>query len=196
MCSTPHCLAVVLTIATALAALQLPVATTEAAIQSQPFVARSTSSSVAFVRSLFTDETQRNRIVSLRGGSASGALDLDVEADEIESSDEEDHDEEESEVEVITPDPKLVKAAQAASAKLRAKAAKRSINASKAAITSTLLAKKSSPKKSILTKFKLPYIIKAFLNPFVLAKMTRGYWESLFNFNYLDNLKVRSRSEA
>lgn len=81
------------------------------------------------------------------------------------SDDEETDDEEEDEEEA----PTLVKSAK----KAANKAVKKEIK--------TAIAKPS--KKSGF--FKLPYILKACLNPIVFWQMTTGYWKSLFNIDYM-----------
>jgi len=108
----------------------------------------------------------------IRGGSA--AIDVD-----IESSDEEETDDEEEE-----EAPSLTKATKKA--------------ATKAVKKSVAVAMKSSQKKSRFPKlgniFRLPYIVKACLNPVVFLKMTSGYWKSLYNINYM-NEKVTDSSQ-
>jgi len=108
----------------------------------------------------------------IRGGST--AIDVD-----IESSDEEETDDEEEEA------PSLAKAAK--------KAAKKTVKKSVA------VAMKSTQKKSrfpnLAKFFKLPYIVKACLNPLVFLKMTSGYWKSLYNINYLSEKATDSSQD-
>ncbi|CAJ1930493.1 unnamed protein product [Cylindrotheca closterium] len=100
-----------------------------------------------------------------RGGAAAV---VDAEMSDIESSD---YDEEEEEEEEET----LVKATQ-----------KKVTKAAKKAVASGLAASKPKKKKSRgLKLFSLPYILGAILNPFTLIQMTKGYWASLFDLNYL-----------
>jgi len=103
----------------------------------------------------------------IRGGS----LEIDV---ELESSDEgtDVEDDEEKTTELA-----------AATKKSASKAVKKSVAA----------AMKTSKKKSSFMSsfklgrfFKLPYIVKATMNPIVFFQMTVGYWKSLYNINYLD----------
>jgi len=107
----------------------------------------------------------------IRGGSP--AIDVD-----IESSDEEETDDEE---EV----PSLTKATKKA--------------ATKAVKKSVAVAMKSSQKKSRFPKlgnlFRLPYIVKACLNPIVFLKMTSGYWKSLYNINYMSEKATDSSQD-
>jgi len=109
----------------------------------------------------------------IRGGSA--AIDVD-----IESSDEEESDDEEEE-----EAPSLAKATK--------KAATKSVKKSVAT------AMKSTQKKSMLPKlgnlFRLPYIVKACLNPVVFWKMTAEYWKSLYNINYLSDKTTDSSQD-
>jgi hypothetical protein len=140
-------------------------------------------------------------ILSLRGGDddvvddeSASTLDVEIDVDEIESSDEDEEEEEEDEVEEKL-DPKLVRAAQAASSKVKAKAVKAAQQASKKAVASTLLANKpkviKKEKTGFAKLFQIPYIIKACLNPFIFVQMTRGYWKSLVNHKYGEAVKVQ-----
>jgi len=118
---------------------------------------------VSFVRPSHADQVSS---VLVRGGAATAVADEDM--SEIESSD---YDEDEEEEEEKT----LVKATQ-----------KKVTKAAKKAVASGLAASKPKKKKSNgLKLFKIPYILGAVLNPFTLIQMTKGYWASLFNLNYL-----------
>lgn len=171
--------------------------------QSVSFVPR-TVTATAVTSSSLSQKQQLPLLVleRLRGGASSaaaaGAIDV-----EIESSDDEvevDDDDEDEEEEVEAADNKLAKAAQEAVSKVKSKASRAATQAAKAAVTSKLRAtavssttkKNSSSKKLGWTKFfHTPYIIKACLNPFVFIEMTRAYWVSLFNIQFLDGFKVR-----
>lgn len=102
-------------------------------------------------------------LTSIRGG----AVAIDV---EIESSDEEESDEEEEE-----DAPTLVKATK----KAAAKTVKKTVAAA--------MKPKKKKKSSLMKFFRIPYIIKACLNPAVLYQMTVGYWKSLYNINYMSD---------
>jgi len=96
-------------------------------------------------------------LASIRGGESSVGV-------EIESSDEEE--------EAV---PTLVKATQKAATK-----------AVKSTVAAALKPKKKKKYSSNLMKyFKIPYIVKASLNPIVFFQMTVGYWKSLYNINYM-----------
>jgi len=96
-------------------------------------------------------------LASIRGGESSVSV-------EIESSDEEE--------EAV---PTLVKATQKAATK-----------AVKSTVAAALKPKKKKKYSSNLMKyFKIPYIVKASLNPIVFFQMTVGYWKSLYNINYM-----------
>lgn len=123
---------------------------------------------VSFVRPSHADQVSS---VLVRGGAATAVADEDM--SEIESSD---YDEDEEEEEEKT----LVKATQ-----------KKVTKAAKKAVASGLAASKPKKKKSNgLKLFKIPYILGAVLNPFTLIQMTKGYWASLFNLNYLKQNEV------
>jgi len=115
---------------------------------------------------LILDGTGVDFLLRIRGGSSA----IDV---EIESSDEDETDDEEEEA------PELAKATK----KAVTKAVKKSVAA----------AMKSPSKKSNIFRFlKLPYIVKACLNPVVLFQMTAGYWKSLYNIDYMTEKAVDS----
>jgi len=99
----------------------------------------------------------------VRGGSA--AIDVDIESSDYEETD--DEDEEEA--------PSLVKATK--------KAATKTVKKSVAAAIKSPQKKSSS--LSLGKFFRLPYIVKACLNPVVFFRMTAGYWKSLYNINYM-----------
>lgn len=116
------------------------------------------------VLSAIQNQNQKHTIVSdIRGG----AIDVD-----IESSDEEETDDEEEEEEVV---PKLAKATK--------KAATKAVKTTVAAALKPMKKKKSS--SGLMKFFKIPYIVKACLNPVVFFQMTAGYWQSLFSINYM-----------
>jgi len=110
----------------------------------------------------------------LRGGAAAVEEEFDEDFSEIESSDEEEE-----------LDPKLAKSALSAASKAKAKAK----TAAKEAVKTTLQASTPEKKKSsgFMKLLTIPYIVKACLNPLVLIAMTKGYWSSLFNLNYLND---------
>ena len=97
----------------------------------------------------------------IRGGS----LEIDV---DIESSDEEETEGEEE-----------TRSLSKATKKAATKAVKKSVAS---AMKST---QKESRFPNLGKFFKLPYIVKACLNPVVFFKMTSGYWKSLYNINYM-----------
>ena len=93
---------------------------------------------------------------------------------EWESSDEEETDDEEEGVV-----PKLAQATKKAATKVVKKS-----------VAAALKPKKKKKKSGLMKLFKLPYIVKACLNPIVFFQMTAGYWKSLYNINYMTE-KVR-----
>jgi outer membrane biosynthesis protein TonB len=62
---------------------------------------------------------------------------------------------------------------------LKAKLTKAKLTKEKPAVT-----KKEKKKGSLLKFLRLPYIVRACLNPFTVFAMTRAYWASLCNLNY------------
>lgn len=114
--------------------------------------------------------------VTLRGGAAAAAAVIEDEI-EFESSDE-DLDDEEDEDEEEELDPKLAKATQQKAATIRTKIAKQ-------AVASAVKPQKKKSSSSLMSLIHIPYIIKACLNPFTFVKMTKAYWSSLVNLEYL-----------
>jgi len=133
-----------------------------------------------------------------RGGEISTAV-ADFDEYEVESEDEsETESEEESEAEAedifFTEDESeeeqaedltLTHSAMSAvskSQKKHAQESKQTVNAS--------LQKANNPKKKSQWKkmLRLPYIIRACLNPFTVFAMTRAYFASLFNISYLEEV--------
>ena len=116
-----------------------------------------------------------------RGGD--GSDDVDNESDE-EGEEEEDEEEEEVEIDVEydeeeDDDVAMVKSAVKATEKLQAK---------KTAVTKKeVSAKLSAPKKKgpSLMKRYVPYIVRACLTPAILFAMTKAYFQSLFNLDFL-----------
>lgn len=117
------------------------------------------------------EEISVDFMTSIRGGSSA----IDV---EIESSDEEETDDEEEEIV-----PKLAKATKKAATKVVKKS-----------VAAALRPKKKKKKSGLMKLFKLPYIVKACLNPFVFFQMTVGYWKSLYNIDYMTE-KVADSSQ-
>lgn len=111
------------------------------------------------------------------GATAVGEDENDSEYDDLDSSDEEEE-----------FDPVLAKSALTAASKTKVKA----VAVAKKAVSATLLAttpKPSKIKSSILKRLMVPYIIRACLNPLTFIRMTRGYWASLVNLNYLQQVR-------
>jgi hypothetical protein len=130
--------------------------------------------------------------VVLRGGATAVG---DKEEIEFESSDEEleeESDEEEEEEEEEELDPKLAKSAQAKAASVKTKMAKAAV---KAAVSASVMPqKKKKNSSSRLSFFHIPYIIKACMNPFTLMKMTRAYFASLIQLDYLKETEDSSQN--
>ena len=127
-------------------------------------------------------------VLSLSGGDSTAMVDDDDEYD-YESEDEEE--EEDDEVDL---DPSMAKSAMKATKKVQEKATKTvksqvssAISSGKAAATSVSSERKSS--NSFLKKF-VPYIVRAAMNPFTVIQMTKGYWASLFNLDYLKQVRL------
>lgn len=120
-----------------------------------------------------------------RGGATAVDEDgNDSEYDDLDSSDEEEE-----------FDPVLTKSALTAASKTKVKA----VAVAKKAVSATLLATAPKPRKiksSILKRLMVPYIIRACLNPLTFIRMTRGYWASLVNLNYLQQVRSVSHFDV
>jgi len=112
-------------------------------------------------------------ILKQRGGSLSVAGEYDSDVDENEY----DLDEDEQE------DEKLAKLSTSAVKSIEKKTKKK---------VSQAMSKKATRRRrrSILEVLRMPYILRAFLNPFTMIAMTRCYFASLFNINYLKEVRV------
>merc|ERR1711862_663804 len=115
----------------------------------------------------------------IRGGSTA-ALDVEFESsdDEAEESDYEEEEEEEVTSNVA------VKARKTALGKATQKAAQK---AAKTTVDAALKPKKKKKSSSggLMKYLRVPYIVKACLNPLVFIQMTKGYWMSLITIAYL-----------
>ena len=67
-----------------------------------------------------------------------------------------------------------------AAAKVKSKKSKDAVNVKLSATS----ARSSSSSRSPL--LKIPYIIRACLNPFTVIAMTKAYWQSLFNIKFME----------
>ena len=135
--------------------------------------------------------------LSLRGGATlASEEDSDEEEDESEDEEEEedevavveeDSDEEEEEEEEEDESSLLDASLAAAAVKSTQKAKFKAQSTKTATVKKTMSAKLSAkPKKktSLLKFLRVPYILRAFLNPFTVASMTKHFWLSLVNLEY------------
>jgi hypothetical protein len=131
---------------------------------------------------------ERRPFIVVRGGAEVDDEDDSLaEGDDVDSADEEDiEDEAEEKEEEKKLDPKLTKSAMLSTTKVQSKKAA----ATKEAMSATLKVKKSTKKGSFMKALQLPYFVRACMNPFTVLAMTRAYFASLFNLNYLKE-KVR-----
>jgi hypothetical protein len=112
------------------------------------------------------------------GATVSDETLLTTEEEEEEENELEDDEEEEE----IVDTAKLAAATVSATAKTKAK-----VEATKKASLKTEVNKKltSTKKKKKNSWLHIPYILKASLNPITFFAMTKAYWASLFNLDYL-----------
>lgn len=113
-------------------------------------------------------------LYTIRGGND----DLESDYDDYEESDEEEKQVEE-EIETLSASAKQVlEKAKKKKKSLVKKTVSESLSKSKKA-------KRSSSSSSTSILKKIPYIVRAFMNPFTVFAMTKGYFASLFNIDYL-----------
>jgi hypothetical protein len=135
-----------------------------------------------------------NLLINVRGGATleddedeDDEMDLDEEEEESEEDEQEDEEDEEE------LDAALAASAAKASLKSKAKkstAAKEAVNVNLMSSSATSHTKTKKKKKSgILKMLHVPYIIGAVLNPITLFKMTKGFWVSLFDLDYLKQVR-------
>ena len=133
--------------------------------------------SVAETR-IINESSSSQCILFVRGGSAVEEADEDEEDDEHDVVDEEESDDEVEETVALKTS--TVKSAQKSVKSQVAQAMKHSepIKISR------------RKRKSILAVLKIPYILRACLNPFTFMAMTKAYFSSLFNINYLEEVSL------
>lgn len=123
-----------------------------------------------------------------RGGSDLDEDDSDYDSDDEEIEEdiiiEDDEDEYDSESEEEEEDVVMVKSAVKATQKAKSK----KTEAVKKTVSAKLSVKKK--KKPSLVKRYVPYIVRASLSPLTLIAMTKAYFASLFNLNYLAEVSV------
>jgi hypothetical protein len=124
-----------------------------------------------------------------RGGATVSVEDETILTTEEEESEdetvaEEEEEEEKEKEEEIVDTAKLAASTVSAAAKTKSK-----VEATKKASIKTEVNKKlistKKKKNSLMKLLHIPYILKASLNPLTLFAMTKAYWASLFNLDYL-----------
>ena len=109
----------------------------------------------------------------IRGGAAA----VDDDSDDYDADDDDDDDEK-----LATSTKAVSQRKKTAAIKSKVKVAMTSSSSSGSASSTT---SKSAPKRKSLYRSHVPYIIRACLNPFTLIAMTKAYFVSLCDINYL-----------
>jgi len=138
-----------------------------------PFVERRAPS--AFVR---RQGVGCSPAILVRGGARLSAEDDDEDEYDIDLDEDEYDSEAEEEAEIV----QLSKSTVAAVAKAKSKKAEVVKKAVSASLSQTKPKKRSV---SLLKALHVPYIVRACLNPFTFFSMTKAYFASLFNIDYL-----------
>jgi hypothetical protein len=128
----------------------------------------------------------RRPFIVVRGGAEVEDDDEDVEDEDVEGEDVHDDTDDEKEEKAEKEegqkmDPKLTKSAMLSTIKMYTKKAAET----KEVVSTSLKVKKSTKKGSFIKALELPYFVRACMNPFTVFAMTRAYFASLFNLNYL-----------
>ena len=133
----------------------------------------------------------QSTVAFLPRGGATLAADDEYDSEEYDEYDEESEDEEEAAAALAAAAKAKAmkkaakKAALSAStvkaaAKVKSKKSKDAVNVKLAATSARSSSKSRSP------LLKIPYIIRACLNPFTVIAMTKAYWQSLFNIKFME----------
>jgi hypothetical protein len=134
-----------------------------------------------------TIQLNRNKnvgtIFSLRAGSIDDSEYDYEDSDEEEEYDE--YDEEDEEDEDAKLSVSAIKAMKKAQAKKQREAKSKVSTSLHKAATSTSKPKPTKAKKTLKIMSKIPYVIRAFMNPFTVIAMTKGYFASLVNIDYM-----------
>lgn len=178
-------------------------------------IAASPRSSSSSATSSSTSATAAMNILgsSMRGGASTikdedgESEDEEEEEDAIENALEQVVDSEAEETEQVVLDASLAAAALKSASKSHAKAVSEKVQTAKNTVNAQLSETKPNvksggnkaaaiPKKVPHRRlFKLPYIIRAILNPFTVVSMTKAYWASLVNLNYLQQQQPQKGQE-
>jgi len=157
-----------------------------------------TSPAISFVtrREILRSEDE---ILTSTRCSRGGAIDLDEESDvgeEYDIDEEYDVDEYDSDNDVeVDEDDALAASAVSAVEKVKKKKSEEAKRAmSEAILQSKVEAKKRKRKKSPSLLKKVPYILRAFMNPFTVLAMTKGYFASLMNIDYMQEQEDSSQN--
>lgn len=152
-----------------LAATILALSCTDASRSSSTFM---TKNHVA-VRSISSENIFS--VTAIRGGAYDDSDDEEYSDDESETESES-----ESEVEEVSISKSVIAAAKK-SRKKKTKSVKKAVSASLS--KSKPVAAKKVGKSSLL---QIPYVLRMFMNPITVLAMTKAYFASLFNINYMD----------
>jgi len=115
----------------------------------------------------------------------------EIERDGGDDKEEEEDEEEEDEKIDAKLTASAMKSSYKAKAKLQAKksakikeAVSSKLSSSSSSKTKKTVAAKKKSKSSSSSMFRVPYIMRALINPFTVFAMTRAFWVSLFNLDY------------
>jgi len=135
-----------------------------------------------------TISIQKNNVVFLIPKGGANAVEIEEDTDEEYDESESEY-ESESESEEEEEAAALLKSTVASTAKLQKKQ-KRETKSTMSAV----LQKQKKKRKSMFPKIRLPYLMRACLNPFTLFSMTKAYFASLINISYLEEIQESQQS--
>ena len=114
-------------------------------------------------------------LYSIRGG------DDDTDSEDLDDYDESDEEEKEIEEEIEKLSASAKKVIEKSKEKKKARI--------KQTVSESLKVSKKKRSSGTSVLKKIPYILRAFMNPFTVFAMTKGYFASLFNIDYLQQVR-------
>ena len=176
----------IMTLSPWLTALVLLVVYTATAVASSSSISRRRSSSFANLHRITSSSQNIHQLKNIpRGGDSEEYDSEEYDSDEYDS-------EEEEEEPIVTKTKKLASSTKnvVQSKKRKEVKSKVKVALSSSATKSKSVSSRSNSGSGGIYKRYVPYIIRAVLNPFVLMRMTKSYFVSLCDINYLKEVSL------
>jgi hypothetical protein len=176
---------IIMTLSPWLTALLLLVVYTATTVASSSSIPRRRSSSFANLHRITSSQNIHQLKIIPRGGD-------DDEYDSEEYDSDEDDSEEEEVEPIVTKTKKLASSTKNVVQTKKRKEVKSKVKValSSSSTKSKSVSSRSSNSSGGIYKRYVPYIIRAVLNPFVLMRMTKSYFVSLCDINYLKEVSL------